>query len=149
MSGGSACGASAWRSESALVCKRSTGVGSYSGSIRQQTLFASIGSFHASFSLFSDFRDGIIVTSRRFGTNVSLPCTANFAVDVFGRSFGIVSGSIRGRFGYSAFSHTVWRSYSSILSKVVSGILADSSLVISLAVIKSSSTMNYEMPAPA
>jgi len=151
LSRGSACSASAWQSDSAMACKIVAGVGYRAAVGFFQNVIASVFTRQGLYTRGFGFADGFIFNANRFGTNsVFVACSGSVVVDISGSSFGTVPASARGRFGFSSFSSTVWRSYSSIVSRFVSGMFSDSLLLLSVgSLINSSSLLYYNLPTPA
>ena len=120
--GGSACGASVWRSDSGLLCRVISGC--FSG----QVVLASLGMQRGSMSAAVSF-DAPSVSSAALSNVV----TSGFvSVTVVGGGFAVYGGSSGGRMLFSAASATLWISGSSVVARCGAGLGTGGSVAVSV-----------------
>jgi hypothetical protein len=120
--GGSACGASVWRSDSGLVCRVVSGC--FSGQVVLVSSGVQRGSVSAAVSY-----DAPSVSSAAL-SNVATSGVAS--VTVVGGGFAVYGASSAGRALFTAASATLWISGSSVVARCGAGLGAAGSVVVSV-----------------
>jgi DNA-directed RNA polymerase subunit H (RpoH/RPB5) len=137
--GTTTCSYTTWQSESSLMCRASSSVGS------SKSFVVTIGHRSCSITEAVSMQSGIVQISPNFISNRACSATS---VSVYGTGFGQFSNSIASRIGHSANMHSVWKSDTSIAALVASGSGTSYRLMITVGVTSSTGTkiISYDGP---
>ena len=110
--GTTTCSYTTWQSQSSLMCRASSSVGS------SKSFVVTFGQRSGSITEAVSMQSSIVQISPKFFSNGARSATS---VSIYGTGFGQFSSSIACRIGQSANMYSVWRSDTSIAALVASG----------------------------